>query len=80
MFSREEKVKIASAVEDALHKVLREINHPEMDAPKGHYMFRFNVHIDGREPWSWADIHENREGTAPADPDNWNEKAREILK
>ena len=46
MFSKEEKQKIAKAVED----ILLEINHPEMPKEKP----RFHLHVDGKESWSWG--------------------------
>lgn len=72
MFSRDEKMKIAKAVED----VIREINHPEMDNDN----IKFNLHIEGKETWSWADIRPNKKDEPPADPNNWNEKAQTLTK
>jgi len=72
MFSRQEKIKIAKAVE----KVLKQINHPEMDIKN----IRFQLHIEGKEPWSWADIHETRpESSIGEDPNPWNEHGRSFL-
>lgn len=72
MFSREEKIKISKAVAD----VLKEINHPEMDINNIH----FNLHVEGKEAWSWADIHEPKPETSKGvDPNPWNEQARELL-
>src|SRR6266568_1123801 len=72
MFSRKEKIKIAKAIED----ILREINHPEMDISH----IRFQLHIFGAHPWSYANIHEVRkDDTRTEDPNPWNEQAREIL-
>lgn len=72
MFSREEKIRIAAAVEN----VLLEIHHPEMPEVLPH----FNLHVLGKETWNFADIgpnwlHENVE----ADPEDWNEVARKWL-
>lgn len=69
MFSRKEKQKIADAVE----KVLLEINHPEMPKEKP----KFNLHVEGKESWSWADIlpnwtYENKEPKTT----EWNENSR----
>lgn len=62
MFSRTEKIKIATAVE----KVIRSINHDEMDNDNIH----FKLHVDGKESWSWADIHENpKKGASSAKKD-----------
>ena len=51
MFSIKQKRKISSNIQ----KILRETNHPEL--PKGE--ISFNIHIDGAESWSWADIKNN---------------------
>jgi len=51
MFSVRQKREIA----DAVQKVLRETNHPEL--PKGEITFK--LHVDGAETWSWADIRNN---------------------
>lgn len=72
MFSIKEKQKIAEAIE----KVLLEINHPEM--PKKNP--KFNLHVDGEESWSWADIepnwmYEDKQVTTT----HWNENAREYM-
>ena len=69
MFSYEEKRKIAAAVKS----VIREIDHPEMDNGD----IRFDLHIYGREPWSFANITQNMPEHKPDNP--WNEKAREIM-
>lgn len=73
MFSREEKNKIAQAVEE----LLLNLNHPEMPKEKP----RFILHIDGKEGWSWANIkpnwtYEDKEPTTT----NWNENARTQMK
>jgi hypothetical protein len=56
------------AISDAVQKVLRETNHPEL--PGGEIQFRLSV--EGRESWSWADIRNNG---AVANPgvNPWNE-------
>ena len=51
MFSLEQKQKISTAIQT----MLRETNHPEL--PKDE--IQFNVHVDGAESWSWADIRNN---------------------
>ena len=51
MFSLRQKREIAEKVQ----AILRETMHPEL--PKGE--IRFHLHVDGAEPWSWADIHNN---------------------
>lgn len=70
MFSVVEKAYIAQMVEDAIRK----LGHPEMDNKN----IRFNLHIDGKEPWSWADIHENSRELKES-PNLWNEVSRLIL-
>lgn len=57
MFSTKQKRDIA----DAVQKVLRDTNHPEL--PKGEISFK--LHVDGAESWSWADIQNNGAVTNP---------------
>ena len=70
MFSSAEKQRIAAAIE----QVLLDLDHPEMPQERP----SFSLHVDGAEPWSWADIgpnwkHSSEQGSG------WNEHAREIL-
>ncbi len=51
MFSVREKREIA----DGVQKLLRATNHPEL--PLGE--IQFNLHVEGFELWSWADIRNN---------------------
>lgn len=51
MFSVRQKREIS----DAVQKILRDTNHPEL--PAGEIQFRLMV--DGDESWSWADIRNN---------------------
>jgi len=51
MFSVRQKREIA----DKIQKILRETAHPEL--PKGE--IQFQIHVDGVEDWSWADIKNN---------------------
>jgi hypothetical protein len=51
MFSVKQKRDIS----DAVQKVLRETNHPEL--PEGE--IQFSLHVAGAESWSWADIRNN---------------------
>ncbi len=51
MFSVQEKQEIAKKIED----ILLGLNHPEMPDEKP----KFKLHVDGKEPWSWADIEPN---------------------
>lgn len=74
MFSVKEKQKIADAVE----KALLEINHPEMPAEKPY----FELHVNGRAVWSFADIKPNwwwEDQGSPKNPNEWNEIARDVL-
>jgi len=74
MFSKQEKMKIAQAIED----VLLEIDHPEM--PKENP--KFEIHIVGKESWSWADVIPNWCYSKDCQPATtaWNEKARVFMK
>lgn len=65
MFSVRQKREIA----DAVQKILRETYHPEL--PSGE--IQFHLHVDGAEPWSWADIKNNGSVTNP-NVNGWNEK------
>ncbi len=58
MFSVRQKREISEAVQ----KVLRDTNHPEL--PEGE--IHFQLHVDGAQVWSWADIKNN---SAVTDPD-----------
>lgn len=64
MFSVQQKRDIA----DAVQKILRETNHPELPAGE----IQFELHVDGAESWSWADIRNNGAITRPA-VNPWNE-------
>ncbi len=67
MFSVNQKRNIA----DAVQKILRETQHPEL--PQGEISFK--LHVDGAEAWSFADIQNNGAvaiGHASVNP--WNEK------
>jgi hypothetical protein len=64
MFSMQQKRQIA----DAVQKILRATHHPELPAGE----IAFNLHVEGRESWSWADIRNN--GAVPNPGVNpWNE-------
>lgn len=64
MFSVRQKREIS----DALQKILRATNHPEL--PKGE--IEFTLHVLGSETWSWAEIKNN--GRVPHPEVNpWNE-------
>lgn len=66
MFSLKQKREIA----DAVHRILRETDHPELP-PRGEPI-RFHLHVDGKESWSWADIQDNASVTNPG-VNMWNE-------
>ena len=65
MFSVRQKRKIA----DAVQQVLRDTEHPEL--PEGE--ISFTLHVDGAEPWSWADIRNNGAVGVPG-VNPWNER------
>lgn len=64
MFSVQQKREIS----DAVQKILRETNHPEL--PEGE--IRFHLHVDGAKSWSWADIKNNGSVQHP-EVNPWNE-------
>ena len=71
MFSVEQK----RAISDAVQKILRDTNHPELPAGE----IKFKLHVDGAESWSWADIQNN--GSVPDPQVNfWNEMVAEKMK
>ncbi|MEE8598503.1 MAG: hypothetical protein V3S69_03140 [Dehalococcoidales bacterium] len=53
MFSVNQKRDIS----DAVQKILRATHHPEL--PGDGDEISFNLHVDGAESWSWADIRNN---------------------
>ena len=57
MFSVQQKRDIS----DAVQKILRDTGHLEL--PGGEVSF--HLHVDGAEPWSWADIKNNGAVTNP---------------
>ncbi len=73
MFSIAEKQKIA----DGIERLLLELAHPEM--PKERPVFE--LHVKGKESWSWADIKPNweHEATPSSLINPWNEVARERM-
>lgn len=64
MFSVRQKREIA----DAVQKILRKTNHPEL--PDGE--ISFHLHVDGAEEWIWADISNNG-AVAQPEVNPWNE-------
>jgi hypothetical protein len=65
MFSHDQKRIIANRVQ----QILRETNHPELPADE----IQFHLHVDGAEPWSWADIKNNGAVENPK-RNPWNEQ------
>lgn len=71
LFSRAEKMRIAAAIE----QVIREIDHPEVNPDN----IQFNLHVWGRESWSFAAIRPNRAADiGTVDPNPWNERSRTV--
>jgi len=73
MFSVRQKREIA----DAVQKILRETNHPEL--PEGE--IQFLLHVQGASFMSWADI-QNNEAIETPEVNPWNElqdKRKEIV-
>jgi hypothetical protein len=64
MFSVRQKREIA----DAVQRILRDTEHPEL--PTGE--IQFQLHVDGAESWSWADIRNNGAVDQPG-VNLWNE-------
>ena len=64
MFSIQQK----RAISDAVQKILRETNHPEL--PLGE--IEFSLKVFGAESWSWADIRNNG-AVQQARINPWNE-------
>jgi hypothetical protein len=65
MFSVQQKRDIS----DAVQKILRDTNHPEL--PEGE--IKFELHVNGAEHWSFADIKNNGAVDHP-DTNPWNEQ------
>ena len=65
MFSIKQKREIS----DAVQKILRDTNHPEL--PEGE--IQFHLHVNGAGLWSYADIKNNGSVTEP-EINPWNEK------
>jgi hypothetical protein len=64
MFSVRQKREIA----DAVQRILRDTNHSELPAGE----IQFQLHVDGAESWSWADIRNNGAVNQPG-VNLWNE-------
>jgi len=60
MFSIKQKREIS----DAIQKILRDTNHPELPQSE----IRFNIHVEGEGSWSWADILNNGSVVTPDAP------------
>lgn len=66
MFSIQQKREIA----DAVHKILRATDHPELPAHPNE--IQFTLRVEGAASWSWAEIRNN--GAVPNPGMNpWNE-------
>jgi len=65
MFSVRQKRELAEAIQ----QLLAETNHPELP----HGEIQFTLHVQGSNPWSWADIRNNGAVTNP-DINQWNEQ------
>lgn len=65
MFSVKQKREIAEAVQ----QILKATHHPELPRTGE---ISFTLHVDGAEPWSWADIRNNAAVTTPG-INAWNE-------
>lgn len=65
MFSVQQKRDIS----DAVQKILRATNHPELERGE----IAFDLHVYGAESWSWADILNNSRVPTPA-VNAWNER------
>ena len=73
MFSKEEKIGIATGIE----KLLLDLNHPEMPSEKPN----FSLRVYGKEKWSWATIQPNWSfGEEEPGTSLWNEEARILMK
>ena len=64
MFSVKQKRDIATAIQC----ILRNTEHPEL--PEGE--IKFQLHVEGAQSWSWADIQNNGAVGNP-DVNPWNE-------
>lgn len=64
MFSMRQKREIA----DEIQKILRKTNHPELPEEE----IKFNIYIEGKEEWSFANIKNNASVTNPG-INVWNE-------
>lgn len=57
MFSVHQKREIAEKVQ----QILRETNHPELPSTE----IKFQLHVEGADKWSWADIRNNGDVVNP---------------
>ncbi len=71
MFSVQQKREIAEKVQ----ALLRETNHPEL--PEGE--IRFELTVQGAEPWSWAKIENNGAVNKP-NINPWNELQDDVIR
>ena len=66
-------VKQKRTISDAVQKVLRDTNHPEL--PEGE--IRFNLNVEGEGFVSWANI-QNNEAVSNPSVNPWNERQAEL--
>jgi hypothetical protein len=64
MFSVQQK----RAIADAVQKILRDTNHPELPENE----ISFFLHVEGAQSWSYADIYNNGAVVKPG-VNPWNE-------
>lgn len=69
MFSVRQKQEIAEKIQT----LLKDTKHPEL--PEGD--IRFQIHVEGAEAWSWADIQDNASATNPG-INPWNESQDKV--
>lgn len=73
MFSVKEKTMIAKKIEE----LLLSLKHPEMPDK----MPVFEIHVEGKERWSWANIKPNWTfNNSPPSVNPFNEESRDIHK
>lgn len=65
MFSLQQK----RAISNQIQKILRDTNHEELPESE----ITFSLHVNGKEPWSWADIRNNGDVPNPG-LNPWNER------
>jgi hypothetical protein len=69
VFSLQQKREIAEKIQ----RILRETNHPELPSEE----IKFQLHVEGAEAWSWADIRNNGAVVNPG-INPWNEAQAKV--